>query len=380
MSFDHGCLFTTNKQQTPNKALEGSLTKRALKIKSEHDDEPENIEEIKIEPMDEPENTIMAGSNDDLMPKEDQIAKNITEINAKIDSNLVLNDHHPSDEKTQPQNFKSFSSKTKSNCKHCEEPYSTKNLRGHERSCEAFIPFVRVTENEDKPYQCQLCSNLFSLRRLAYRHIASNIRHMELINKSDEDEDMVKNHSKGLCEKCQSRVNPSIYEEHLESCNKLANFLDIETKRCNICDQILNDIPLLFDHVKNDHDEIQRDAHTKRQKHAEDLSNISFEYEDNMHAKKKLKEEIKIDPLDELENIMEGSNDELEPTTISGENENVHGGSKNDDAENVSESSFENEAQTKLDVMKELLNLDVNKEEDCMKLRKILTIVQTKKN
>ena len=165
----------------------------------------------------------------------------------------------------------------------------------------------------------------------------------------------------------------------------MAKFLDIETKRCNICDQILDDIPLLFDHVKNDHDEIQRDAHTKRQKQAEDLSNISFEYADNMHAKKKFKEEIKIDPLDELENIMEGSNDELldiksKPTTTSGENENVHGGSKNDDAENVSESSFENEAQTKLDVMKELLNLDVNKEEDCMKLRKILTIVQTKKN
>ena len=77
---------------------------------------------------------------------------------------------------------------------------------------------------------------------------------------------------------------------------------------------------------------------------------------------------------------MEGSNLESEPT-ISGENVQK-GESQNDTVGggNVSESSFENQTQIKLEVMKELLNLDVDKEEDCAKLKNILTIVQTKKN
>ena len=177
--------------------------------------------------------------------------------------------------------------------------------------------------------------------------------------------------------------------------NKLGTFKEIKTEPLDEPENM----------VGSNDDEIQGDAHAKRQKQADDENFF-------MPAKKKFKEEIKIEPmgeirisgpyirntdiwpdqfkeeikiepmLDEIENIMEGSNIESEPTTTSGENENVQEAESQTGAvgRNLSGSSFENQTQIKLEVMKELLNLDVDKEEDCVKLRKILTIVQTKKN
>ena len=77
---------------------------------------------------------------------------------------------------------------TKSTCQYCEEIYFTRYLNDHEQTCEKHFPFVNKIDDE-RPFQCQLCSKKYATRRAAYGHITSNEEHMKLINKSDEDEE-----------------------------------------------------------------------------------------------------------------------------------------------------------------------------------------------
>ena len=84
------------------------------------------------------------------------------------------------------ENNSTPSDKTKSSCQYCEEIYSTKYLNAHEQTCEKHFPFVNKIDNE-KPYQCQLCSRKYATRGAAYGHITANEEHMKLINKSDDN-------------------------------------------------------------------------------------------------------------------------------------------------------------------------------------------------
>ena len=70
--------------------------------------------------------------------------------------------------------------KTKSTCQYCEEIYSSRSLNGHEQTCEKYFPFVNKIDDE-KPYQCQLCSKKYALRGAAYGKISSRIFFCKLI-------------------------------------------------------------------------------------------------------------------------------------------------------------------------------------------------------
>ena len=44
---------------------------------------------------------------------------------------------------------------------------------------------------------------------------------------------------------------------------------------------------------------------------AGDVSSISFDHEDKIHIKNEIKQEIKSEPLDEVEDVHDGSNDDV---------------------------------------------------------------------
>ena len=59
-----------------------------------------------------------------------------------------------------------------------------------------------------------------------------------------------------LCGICHSRVNHRKYENHVKSCKHVlskAGFINVISKKCEICDQIFESMQELFHHVKQDH-------------------------------------------------------------------------------------------------------------------------------
>ena len=121
-------------------------------------------------------NDIIADNSDSDMGSENETSENISkDIENSADVELNKSENNPND-------------KTKSTCQYCEEIYSTRNINGHEQTCEKHFPFVNKIDNE-KPYQCQLCSRKYATRAAAYGHITANEEHMKLINKSDDNDE-----------------------------------------------------------------------------------------------------------------------------------------------------------------------------------------------
>ena len=97
--------------------------------------------------------------NDDSM--EDEKDKDISENMETHENDLDSGDFENNSENNAP------SDKTKSSCQYCEEIYSTKYLNAHEQTCEKHFPFVNKIDDE-RPYQCQLCSKKYATRKAAY--------------------------------------------------------------------------------------------------------------------------------------------------------------------------------------------------------------------